>query len=153
MTTGVEQEGTRELADVLETVEARTLLEAAQATGSITTDDIALALDELDLDAAQIDDVYRAFEELQIEVVGVGGARVAAGVCDLPPRAGSPSAARARARSSPPPPGSPARVSIRRSSWETHSAWTPCWIRIRPWPPARVGRATGSRCTTCATRP
>ena len=42
MTTGVEQEGTRELADILETVEARTLLEAAQATGSITTDDVAL---------------------------------------------------------------------------------------------------------------
>jgi RNA polymerase primary sigma factor len=74
VTTGVEQEGTRELADVLETAEARALLDAAQATGSITTDDIALALDELDLDATQIDDVYRALEELQIEVVGVGAA-------------------------------------------------------------------------------
>jgi len=70
VTTGVEQDGTRELADILETVEARTLLEAAQAAGSVSTDEIALALDELDLDAAQIDDVYRALEDLQIEVLG-----------------------------------------------------------------------------------
>ena len=74
MTTGVQQEGARELAAILETVEARTLLETAQAAGSISTDDIALALDELDLDAAQIDDVYRALEELQVEVVAAGAA-------------------------------------------------------------------------------
>jgi len=56
---------------VLETVEARTLLESAQAAGSVTQDEIALALDELDLDAGQIDDFYRALEEMQIDVVGV----------------------------------------------------------------------------------
>ncbi len=72
MTTGVQQEGARELAAILETVEARTLLEAAQAAGSVSTDDIALALDELDLDVAQIEDVYRALEELQVEVVAAG---------------------------------------------------------------------------------
>jgi RNA polymerase primary sigma factor len=59
------------VADVLETVEARTLLEAAQAAGSVTQDEIALALDELDLDAGQIDDFYRALEEMQVDVVGV----------------------------------------------------------------------------------
>jgi RNA polymerase primary sigma factor len=73
VTTGVEQDGTRELTDILEPDVARTLLEAAQSTGSVSTDEIALALDELELDATQIDDVYRALEELQVEVVGVAG--------------------------------------------------------------------------------
>jgi len=59
------------VADVLETAEARNLIEAAQAAGSITTDEVALALDELDLEAEQIDDVFRALEELQVEVVGL----------------------------------------------------------------------------------
>ncbi|HUJ91619.1 MAG TPA: sigma-70 family RNA polymerase sigma factor, partial [Gaiellaceae bacterium] len=68
---GVEGRGVREVADILETVEARSLLETAQVAGSVSTDEIALALDELDLDATQIDDVYRALEELQIDVVGV----------------------------------------------------------------------------------
>jgi RNA polymerase primary sigma factor len=74
VTRGVEQDGTRELAVILDTVEARTLLESAQAAGTISTDEIALALDELDLDAAQIDDVYRALEELQVEVTGAAAA-------------------------------------------------------------------------------
>jgi RNA polymerase primary sigma factor len=61
----------RDVAEILETEEARHLLEAAQAAGgSLSTDEIALALDELDLDAAQIDDFYHALEELQIDVVG-----------------------------------------------------------------------------------
>jgi len=68
---GVEGRGVREVADILETDEARSLLETAQVAGSVSTDEIALALDELDLDATQIDDVYRALEELQIDVVGV----------------------------------------------------------------------------------
>src|SRR3954447_24296927 len=67
---GVER-GATAVADVLDTVEARTLLEAAQAAGSVTQDEIALALDELDLDAGQIDDFYRTLEEMQIEVVVV----------------------------------------------------------------------------------
>jgi RNA polymerase primary sigma factor len=77
VTTGVEQDGTRELTDILEPDVARTLLEAAQSTGSVSTDEIALALDELELDATQIDDVYRALEELQVEVVGVAGPELA----------------------------------------------------------------------------
>jgi RNA polymerase primary sigma factor len=55
--------------DVLETDEARTLLEAAQAAGRISAEEIALSLDELDLEPAQIEDVYRALEEMQIEIV------------------------------------------------------------------------------------
>jgi RNA polymerase primary sigma factor len=62
--------GATAVADVLESIEARTLLEAAQAAGSVTQDEIALALDELELDAGQIDDFYRALEELQVDVVG-----------------------------------------------------------------------------------
>jgi RNA polymerase primary sigma factor len=70
VTTGVEREGVRELGDILETVEARSLIETAQAAGTVSAEDVALALDELDLDAGQIDDVYRALEELQVEIVG-----------------------------------------------------------------------------------
>jgi RNA polymerase primary sigma factor len=55
--------------DVLETEEARGLLEVAQQTGSVSAEEIALALDELDLDPGQMDDVYRALEELHIELV------------------------------------------------------------------------------------
>src|SRR3954470_12366074 len=54
---------------VLETEEARTLLEAGKESGSLTADEITLALDELDLDAGQIDDFYQALDEMQIEVV------------------------------------------------------------------------------------
>jgi RNA polymerase primary sigma factor len=56
---------------VLETEEARTLLEAGRESGSLTADEITLALDELDLDAGQLDDFYQALDELQIEVVAV----------------------------------------------------------------------------------
>jgi RNA polymerase primary sigma factor len=55
--------------DVLETDEARGLLETGKEAGSLTADEIALALDELDLDAGQLEDFYRALEELQIDVV------------------------------------------------------------------------------------
>jgi len=65
----VDAEGVRAVADVLETDEARGLLEAAQASGTVNADEIAVALDELDLDAAQIDDFYHALDELHIEVV------------------------------------------------------------------------------------
>ena len=55
--------------DVLELEEARSLLEAAQAAGRVSAEEIALSLDELELEPAQIEDVYRALEELQVEVV------------------------------------------------------------------------------------
>jgi RNA polymerase primary sigma factor len=72
---GVEGRGAvREAAEILDTEEARHLIDTAQAAGgSLSTDEIALGLDELDLDAGQIDDFYRALEEMQIEVVGVSG--------------------------------------------------------------------------------
>jgi RNA polymerase primary sigma factor len=57
------------VAELLETDEAKGLLEAARQTGSLNTTEIALALDELELDAAQMDDFYHALDELQIEVL------------------------------------------------------------------------------------
>jgi len=55
--------------DVLDTDEARTLLEAGRSAGRLDAEEIALALDELDLDAAQMDEFYAALEDAQIEVV------------------------------------------------------------------------------------
>jgi RNA polymerase primary sigma factor len=63
--------------DVLELDEARNLLEAAQAAGRVSADEIALALDELELEPAQIEDVYRALEELQVEIVDTAAAEPA----------------------------------------------------------------------------
>jgi RNA polymerase primary sigma factor len=60
--------------DVLETEEARNLIETAQAAGRISAEEIALALDELELEPAQIEDVYRALEELQVEIVDAAAA-------------------------------------------------------------------------------
>jgi RNA polymerase primary sigma factor len=65
-------DGGRAVADVLETEEARGLLEAAQQAGSVNAEEIALALDELELEAGQIDEFYHALEELQIEIVTAG---------------------------------------------------------------------------------
>jgi RNA polymerase primary sigma factor len=59
------------VADVLETDEARGLLDLGREAGSLTQDEIALALDELDLEPAQLDDFYHALDELHIEVVQV----------------------------------------------------------------------------------
>jgi RNA polymerase primary sigma factor len=59
----------RGITEVLETDEARILLEAGQQNGSLTADEIAAGLAELELEAAQIDDFYHALDELQIEVV------------------------------------------------------------------------------------
>jgi len=55
--------------EVLETEEARNLLETAQAAGRVSAEEIALALDELDLEPTQVEDVYRALEEQQVEIV------------------------------------------------------------------------------------
>jgi RNA polymerase primary sigma factor len=55
--------------DVLESVEARQLIETGRATGRLTAAAIAAALDELDLETAQLDEFYAALEEQQIEVV------------------------------------------------------------------------------------
>jgi RNA polymerase primary sigma factor len=55
--------------DLLETDETKALLEAGREHGHLSADEIAAALDELDLEPGQIDDFYHALEELQIEVV------------------------------------------------------------------------------------
>src|SRR6476659_177829 len=55
--------------DVLELEEARSLVEAAQAAGRVSAEELALSLDELELEPAQIEDVDRALEELQVEIV------------------------------------------------------------------------------------
>jgi len=78
VSTGVEGRAVREVADVFDTDEARGLLESAQVSGSLSADEIALALDELELDAGQIDDFYRTLEEMQIDVVGASAAAAAA---------------------------------------------------------------------------
>jgi RNA polymerase primary sigma factor len=57
------------ITEVLETDEAKALLDAGREAGSLSTDEIALALGELDLDATQVDDFYHALEELHIDVV------------------------------------------------------------------------------------
>jgi RNA polymerase primary sigma factor len=54
---------------VLATDEARALLENGRVQGRLDADEVALALDELDLDPAQIDAFYDALDEEQIEVV------------------------------------------------------------------------------------
>jgi RNA polymerase primary sigma factor len=55
--------------DVLETDEAKSLIASAQEAGSVKAEDVALALGELELDAAQLDEVFSALEEANIEVV------------------------------------------------------------------------------------
>ncbi len=60
---------TKGVSDVLETEDAKALLEVGRENGHLTQDEIAVALDELDLEPAQIDDFYHALEELHIEVV------------------------------------------------------------------------------------
>jgi RNA polymerase primary sigma factor len=58
-----------EVPDILETEEGKGLLESAQARGSLRPEEIANALDQLELDAAEIDDFYSALAELEIDVV------------------------------------------------------------------------------------
>jgi RNA polymerase primary sigma factor len=68
---GVGAQGTqrRRVEDVLETDEAKSLLESGRENGTVTADEIALAFDELELDTGQLDEFYAALEEHQIEVV------------------------------------------------------------------------------------
>ncbi|HEX6680286.1 MAG TPA: RNA polymerase sigma factor region1.1 domain-containing protein, partial [Gaiellaceae bacterium] len=60
------------VAELLETEEAKGLLEAGRQNGSLNATEIALALDELELEPAQIDDFYHALDEMQIEVLEAG---------------------------------------------------------------------------------
>ena len=61
--------GPKAVVDLLETEDAKALLETGRESGQLTADEIAVALDELDLEPTQIDDFYHALEELHIEVV------------------------------------------------------------------------------------
>jgi RNA polymerase primary sigma factor len=70
----VEAVGGEGTAHVLDTDEAKGLLEAAREAGSVSTEEIALALDELGLDAAQVEEFYEALDELQVEVVSAAAA-------------------------------------------------------------------------------
>jgi RNA polymerase primary sigma factor len=75
-------------ADVLETEEARQLLETAQAGGRVSVEEVAAALDELELEPAQLEAVYRALEELQVEIVDSRAAGTEEGSEPEPVRAG-----------------------------------------------------------------
>jgi RNA polymerase primary sigma factor len=48
---------------------AKALVRQGQEAGFLTQEEVALALDELDFDSAQVDEFYQALEELHIEVV------------------------------------------------------------------------------------
>jgi len=55
---------------VLDLLEVRALLESGRGAGKLEAEEIALALDELDLEPAQMDEFYTALEEAQVDVVG-----------------------------------------------------------------------------------
>jgi len=62
----------KRVTDLFETDDAKALIEAGREAGQLNSEDISVALDELDLEPGQIDDFYHALEELQIEVVDTG---------------------------------------------------------------------------------
>jgi RNA polymerase primary sigma factor len=68
---GTVRRGRGAVVDVLETDEARGLIESARESGSLSAEEISLAMDELDLDASQMDDFYHALDEMHIEVVEI----------------------------------------------------------------------------------
>ena len=95
----------RQVRDILETDEARTLLAHGQENGSLTSDEIALAFDELELDPGQLDEFYNALEEAQIEMVDETAADA--------PEDGAARALPRRGRSRPTPCSSSSRTSAR----------------------------------------
>src|SRR5262249_20763543 len=58
---------------VLAREDVRNLLEAVHAAGSIGAEALMLALDELDLEPAQVDEFHRALDALQVEVIAASG--------------------------------------------------------------------------------
>ena len=54
---------------MLDYEDAKALVRHGQEAGFLTHEEIALALDELDLDPVQVDEFYQALEELHIEVL------------------------------------------------------------------------------------
>ena len=69
MAGGANAVAARAVTDVLETDEAKGLIASAQEAGSVRAEDVVLALAELELDTAQLDEIYGALEELNVEVV------------------------------------------------------------------------------------
>jgi RNA polymerase primary sigma factor len=55
--------------DLFASEQASRLIETGRAAGALRAEEIASALDELELDAEQLDEFYNALDELQIEVV------------------------------------------------------------------------------------
>jgi RNA polymerase primary sigma factor len=68
------QAGPKRVDDVLDTDEVKALLESGRESGSLTAEEIALAFDDFDLEAGQLDDVFQALEEQQIEILPLAGA-------------------------------------------------------------------------------
>jgi RNA polymerase primary sigma factor len=58
------------ITDLLETVEAKVLIETAERAGSVSAEEISAGLSDLEVDAGTVDDFYKALEEMQIDVVG-----------------------------------------------------------------------------------
>src|SRR5262249_21299938 len=63
------QAGPRRVEDVLDTDEARALIESGRENGTLTAEEIALAFDDYDLEAGQLDELYPALEEQHVEIV------------------------------------------------------------------------------------
>jgi RNA polymerase primary sigma factor len=64
----------RRVDDVLATDEARALIDSGRENGTVTAEEIALAFDDFDLEAGQLDELYQAFEEQQVEIVSAAAA-------------------------------------------------------------------------------
>ncbi len=64
----------RRVEDVLATDEARALIESGRENGTVTAEEIALAFDDYDLETGQLDELYQAFEEQQVEIVSAAAA-------------------------------------------------------------------------------
>jgi RNA polymerase primary sigma factor len=60
------------ISDLLETDEAKGLLESAEQGSALSMEEIAGAFGDLDLDAGTIDDFYAALDEMNVVVVGRG---------------------------------------------------------------------------------
>ena len=61
------------ISDLLETDEAKVLIETAERAGSVSAEEIAVGLGDLEVDAGIVDDFYRALEEMHIDVLGRDG--------------------------------------------------------------------------------
>jgi RNA polymerase primary sigma factor len=68
---------------MLEHEDAKALVRQGQEAGFLTHEEIALALDELDIEPVELDEFYQALEELHIEVLDAAAQREAA--LDLEP--------------------------------------------------------------------